>query len=185
MTVCGISATLGKKNIQNGLKILALATALSLVTAVFDRITGSEICIKFGILHFLAFAMIISYVSKKLPFPVLILLAAASYALGKYFLSIYVNSPFLFPLGLRTVLFFSGDYYPLFPNLCYIFLGNAAGKMVYKEKNSLFKKQVRIFEPLNFLGRHTLVLYFVHQPILILVLLIISMFSKSLNFVYI
>ncbi len=184
MTVCGISATIGKRNIQNGLKLLALATALSIATAVFDRVTGSEICIKFGILHFLGFAMIISYFCKKLPVPVLFLLAAVSYALGKYFLSFFVNSPFLFPLGLRTRLFFSGDYYPLFPNLCYVFLGNALGKVLYKEKKSVFKKQFKVFEPLRFLGRHTLVIYFVHQPLMLLILIIISFFLKNFNFIY-
>ena len=184
MTVCGVSATIGKRNVQNGFRLLALATALSLVTAIFDRITGSEICIKFGILHFLAFAMIVSYFSKKLPVPVLVLLSFASFLLGKCFLSRFVNFPLLFPFGLRTREFFSGDYYPLFPNLSYIFFGNAVGKMLYKEKKSVFKKSVKGFDVFNFLGRNTLVLYFIHQPILILILIFISLFSKGLSFVY-
>lgn len=184
MIVCGVSATIGKRNIKNGLRLFALAMVLTIVTAIFDRIAGTEICIKFGILHFLGLSMIISYFSKRLPVPILLLFAVGSFALGKYFSGIFVNTPFLFPFGLRTRLFFSGDYYPLFPNLCYVFLGNTIGKVLYNEKRSIFQKTFKAFEPFNFLGRHTLVLYFVHQPVLILILLIISLFSKDLSFVY-
>lgn len=183
MTVCGISATLGKRNVQNGLRLFALAMALTAATAVFDRVAGTEVCIKFGILHFLSLAMMISQGTKKLPVPVLLIASVFAFALGKYFSGIFVNTPLLFPLGLRTRLFFSGDYYPLFPNLGFVFLGNALGKILYKERKSVFKKKFRFSEVLCLPGRHTLVLYFVHQPIIILFLFLISLFPNSLHFV--
>lgn len=178
MTVCGISTTIGKRNIKNGLRLLGLAMVLTLVTAVFDRIAGTEICIKFGILHFLAFAMIISCGVKKLPVPVIGGLAVACFALGKLFLSILVDFPFLYPFGLRTSQFYSGDYYPLFPNLCFVFLGIIIGKTIYKTRKSLFKRQPGLIKPLCFFGRHTLILYFVHQPIILAVLYIIIRISE-------
>ncbi len=179
MTLCGVSATLGKRNVQNGLRLLFLATALSLATAVFDRVSGTEVCIKFGILHFLSFAMMLSCAVKKLPVWATGILALASYAIGKYFSTVFVDAWFLFPLGLRTRQFSSGDYYPLFPNLCFVFLGIIIGKTLYKNRKSLFKRQPGLIKPLCFLGRHTLILYFVHQPIILAVLYVVMKIVKQ------
>lgn len=178
MTICGVSATLGKRNIQNGLRLLLLATVLSLSTAAFDRIAGTEVCIKFGILHFLSLAMMLSCAVKRLPVWATGILALASYALGKYFAAVFVDAPFLFPLGLRTREFFSGDYYPLFPNLCFVFFGIIIGKTLYKSRQSLFKRQPGSIKPLCFLGRHTLSLYFIHQPVILAVLYVISILDN-------
>ena len=173
MTVCGVSITLGRHNIRHGAITFSLAMALSAFTFVFDKITDSGTIILFGILHFLGLAMILGHFLKRLPLPVLCVLGVSAYALGVFFTEKTVALPFLFPLGLVRNDFYSSDYFPLFPNLAYIIAGIIIGRTVYKKKKSLFH-----FEPrkslLCFLGRHTLLLYFVHQPLIYGILMIIS-----------
>lgn len=173
MTVCGVSVTLGRHNIKHGIQVFSLGMALTLFTFIFDKITGEESIILFGILHFLGLAMIIGHFVKKLPVPVVALLAMCAFAVGAYFEKITVSAPFLFPLGLMTDSFYSSDYFPLLPNIGYVFIGVIIGRLIYKNKKSLlnFRPKKSI---LCFLGRHTLVLYFAHQPVVFGVIFIVS-----------
>ena len=173
MVVCGISVTLGKHNIKHGLITFSLGMALTAGTVIADMISDFGVSIMFGILHFLGLAMIIGHFAKKLPSWLIAILGVASYIIGRYFLSMTVSLPFLFPLGLTSYGFFSADYYPLFPNIAYVFFGIVIGKLIYKEKRSIFNSEISIFRPLNFLGRHTLVLYFAHQPVVVAVVFLI------------
>ncbi len=172
MTVCGISLTLGKHNLKHGFIVFSLSLALTLFTFIFDKITDSNALILFGILHFLGLAMIIGHFAKKLPVFALFIFSVLSFFLGFYFRTLTVSLPFLFPFGLTTSSFYSSDYFPLFPNLGYVFLGIIIGKSIYKNKKSLFR-----FSPkkslMCFLGKHTLVLYFAHQPFIYGILYVI------------
>lgn len=177
MTVCGISVTLGKHNIKHGMTTFSLGVALTLFTYLLDLFFDAGALIVFGILHFLGLAMIIGHFVKKLPVPVIALLCIGSYALGLYFDSITVNASFLFPFGLLSRGFYSSDYFPLFPNLAYVFFGIIIGKTLYKKRKSLLS-----FVPkksfICFLGRNTLLLYFAHQPVVIvIVFLIVKLFK--------
>lgn len=177
MTVCGISLTLGRHNLKHGFVVFSLSLFLTLFTFVFDKITDSGALILFGILHFLGLSMIIGHFAKKLPVFVLAVFSALSFFLGCYFRTFTVSFPFLFPFGLTTSAFYSSDYFPLFPNLGYVFLGIIIGKTVYKNKKSLFP-----FSPkkslMCFLGKHTLLLYFAHQPVVFgLIFVIVKIFN--------
>lgn len=173
MVLCGISVNLSKNSIKRGSSVFLCSAVLSLVTFVMDSVAGTKMFfIKFGILHFLALAMLIGYFVRKLPCWSVLLLSAGSYALGLFFESVKDIGNELFFLGLHGPRFYSGDYYPLFPNLAFVFLGIAIGKIFYREKKSLFRSAPPdgIFQ---LAGRHSLLLYMIHQPIVVLILFII------------
>jgi uncharacterized membrane protein len=68
------------------------------------------------------------------------------------------------------------DWWPILPYTGVFFLGAALGKMLYgKKKESKFPrmKSLYIFRPLCFIGRHTIWVYVLHQPVIIVVLFII------------
>lgn len=174
MTVCGISVTLGNHNIKRGLITFGLGMALTVGTVAADMVADLGVSIWFGILHFLGFAMIIGHFAKKLPVWVISLLAIGSYYLGEYFLSLHTSIPFLFPFGIIGEGFHSADYYPIFPNLAFVLMGIAVGKLFYKDKKSLFNSDFKVFKPILFLGRNTLILYFVHQPVVLAVLWLVD-----------
>lgn len=169
MTVCGISVTLGRKNLRHALTVGAAAIFLTLFTLTFDKVTDSDTVIWFGILHFLSLSMLIGHFAKKLPRVVLLILAAVSFILGKYFSTLLVGTDYFAAFGLCSANFYSSDYFPLFPNLAYTFIGIVIGKTFYSEKKSIFARKFRT-RAISFLGRHTLILYIIHQPIVLAVL---------------
>lgn len=166
MTVCGISVTLGKRNVRRGTFVFLLGMALTLGTFAADRIFSSDLLIAFGILHFLGLAMIITHFVKRLPVPAILALAVCSAGVGIWFSDLTVKIPLLFPFGLCESGFYSSDYFPLFPNLAYTFAGAAVGKVIYSEKRSLFDHPGKS-SFICFIGRYTLPLYFIHQPVIL------------------
>lgn len=63
------------------------------------------------------------------------------------------------------------DWWPIFPYLGLIFIGIAVGKILYPQKKTLFPKvNTKYLKPMLFLGRHTIWVYILHQPIFIIIL---------------
>ncbi len=186
MIVSGISGQISRSNIKRGLKVLACAM---IITIASIPIMG-EYYISFGILHFLGSVMILSGIIEKLikndnlRFYTTIALIPLAFLLGDYFAKVKTEIPFLFPLGILTSDYKSYDYYPMFPWSGYFFLGVVIGQVVYKNKKSIFKegtfadsnqglvsgiKNIPI-NTLAFLGKYSIQIYFIHQPVLLFIL---------------
>lgn len=76
-----------------------------------------------------------------------------------------VDITFLYPLGLRTAEFSSADYFPLLPWTFLFLLGTWLGRRIDARRGApLLRKR---FPPaLTFCGRHSLVIYLLHQPVI-------------------
>ena len=167
----GICATLGSRSFRRGLVVFSCGMLITLVTwgMYVLGFTGQEIVIRFGVLHLLGLCMILYPLAKKLPNAALVGIGLPIVFLGYWFASIRVENPYLFVLGLITEKFSSGDYFPLFPHLGWFLLGAAFGKTAYREKKSLlpnFSKEAAPVRLFRFCGRHSLLLYLAHQPVL-------------------
>jgi uncharacterized membrane protein len=82
-------------------------------------------------------------------------------------------SMILLPLGIIPPGFTSVDYTPLFPWFGMVLIGLGAGEYLYTggvRQFSLRPMPEYFTRPLGFLGRHSLVIYLVHQPVIILLL---------------
>lgn len=79
------------------------------------------------------------------------------------------STPWLAWLGLPGPGFASGDYYPLLPYLMLFLCGSAMGRSWRSEGMPEPISSLR-FAPLEFVGRHALPIYVLHQPLLLLVL---------------
>lgn len=77
-------------------------------------------------------------------------------------------------LGFPSASFASGDYYPLIPYL-FLYLLGAFGALRYRQTESVDSTwMLRDWcRPLTVIGRHSLIVYLVHQPIALLVLQLI------------
>lgn len=181
--VCGISCSLSKNNLKRGLILLGVAVGFTLVTALLlpaFGFVGTEIY--FGILHLLAFSVLLyALTEKKLgrvsPF-VGILFCAVLFAftsgisegrLGYGNLinftlpeSLYEHN-YLMPLGIYSPSFYSADYFPLFPNIFIFLLGAFTGRICAERgyPEWLYPKRVPF---LGALGRRSLIIYIVHMP---------------------
>lgn len=171
LLISGVCLTLGHRGYARGALVFAAGALCSLVTWAMYRLGffGPDIIIWFGVLHCLGLCMILGQGLNRLPLWVLVLLALPLIGLGYWFRTFYVASRFLFPLGLMAEGFVSSDYFPLAPNLGWFLLGMVLGRTLYREKRTLFPKVSTAAFPvraLSWCGRHSLLIYLLHQPIL-------------------
>lgn len=165
--ISGISCSLSRSNLKRGIKTLLSGLLVSAVTYIF---MPSEL-ILFGVLHFFGVAMLLFAPLKKpveklpafLVCGVSILLFAITYHI--YYADIELPKSFLlFILGFNTG-FSSADYYPLIPWFFLFLSGAALGRFFARGKvPKLF--EANPIKPITFIGRHTLLIYLIHQPLL-------------------
>ena len=173
----GISSDLSRSNLKRGAKLFLVALVVSLATWI---VVPQELIV-FGILHFLSICMMLYGLCK----PFLdrfrfswwqILVCALLYACtmdisrGVVFFAIQLpdtlfQTSFLFPFGIPGPGFRSSDYFPLFPWIFVFFAGGFFGKLAAGGKFPAFAYKSRI-PFLSWMGRHALILYVVHQPVI-------------------
>ena len=177
--LAGISCLLTRSNLRRGLKTFALGMALTLGTflAMPDQL------IAFGILHFMGAAMLLFALLRPLLDKiadktglwlclVLFVLTKNIYYgnVGIPYLwelplpGVFYSSKLLFPLGLPHPTFYSADYFPLIPWAFLFLAGSFMGRKIPQKKVPAFAQKSRL-PALAFLGRHTLVIYLAHQPL--------------------
>lgn len=167
--ISGISSNLSRSNIKRGLKVLSIAMVISVVSWLYNP----DLAIKFGILHFLGLSMIIYPFLQKLDKYALLITGSIIIASGNILSRINAANDYFFILGLTSDNFFSADYYPLIPWFGVFLFGASAGKILYSNRKSLFKFNIKD-NLISIGGRHTLLIYLIHQPVTIIVLTIIN-----------
>ena len=166
--ISGIASYLSSNNLKNGIKVLLSGMLITLVSWLYSP----SLIIRFGILHFLGTCIILSILLKKINRYLLIALAICIIALGFLIDDIYVSKNYLYILGLVNNTFDSSDYYPLIPWMGVFLLGISWGKIFYKDKKSFFNKEMRD-NIINTAGRHTLLVYLLHQPLILVILTVL------------
>ncbi|GAB6158744.1 heparan-alpha-glucosaminide N-acetyltransferase [Desulfotomaculum varum] len=168
--VAGISCTLSQNNTRRGIKLLGVGLVITFITSLI--IPGSHIV--YGILHFLGSAVLLYNIMHKLHPGLLPVLGTAIIGTGFYLQHTGITgNKLLIPLGLPGPDFTSFDYYPLIPWLGVFLYGVAAGKILYKKKASLFPAAPLQHNIINTLGRHSLFIYLVHQPVILSLLFLL------------
>jgi uncharacterized membrane protein len=83
--------------------------------------------------------------------------------------NIKVTHNYLFILGFYNSSFQSLDYYPLLEYAWAFLLGMWLSRILYKEKKSIFSFTIKS-RFVNFIGRNSLYVYVIHQPVILLLL---------------
>lgn len=153
---------------------IALIAFCAILVSVASYVTFPRTFITFGILHCIAVASVLAWPATR--FPRLALLAGiAIVAVGNVVTLPLFDNPWLQWLGLTTHKPATEDYVPLLPWLGVVMIGIALGDW-------LSIRQFRPLRPLSrvaprwliWLGRHSLLVYIVHQPIMIGLLRVLS-----------
>jgi uncharacterized membrane protein len=147
-------------------RILGLALG---ITAVTYFVIGKGFIV-FGVLHLIGLSLLLIYPFLRLQrmnfiFGILAILA------GAYLHTISVDYLWLLWLGLAPPDFYSLDYFPLFPWFGVILAGMGLGEVLYPG----YRRRIDLLDlsgslpvrGLAFLGRNSLVIYLIHQPIMI------------------
>lgn len=184
--VSGISCRFSRSNVKRGLITFGLGLAFTAVTAL---VIPSQV-VMFGVLHLLGFSMLFFGLCRplldKIPPLVGVLLFIALQILTLHVAygqlgyppfsvslpdALYA-SPYLFWLGFPSATFFSSDYFPIIPWLFLFLAGSYLGVFFQRGAAPHFAYESHC-KPLAVIGRHTIWIYLLHQPILFGVLTLV------------
>ncbi len=174
--LCGVSSRFSGSNIKRGLLTLVVATVISVVTYFMDM------PIIFGVLHLLAFCMLFYGLTgrfwEKLPMMIMPVFTVIGTVVSAWCVNnIEIDSDKLWILGWDYEGFVSYDYFPLLPWIFVFLFGTWLG--YYIKENKFPKKFYTLTVPvLPQIGRHALIIYIVHQPVLYGITMLIKMILK-------
>ena len=185
--VAGCMCAHSKDNLRRAGEYGAVALAIWAVTSV----AAVDVPISFGIIYCMAACTLVAWVLGRLgalprgpiAAAALFLVFLALQGLREGYVGLGALSLELPPglyetsalawLGLPGGSFASGDYYPLLPYLA-LYLAGAAMGAFWKERGYPdWARRARV-APLNFVGRHALVVYVAHQPVLLALAMLIA-----------
>lgn len=161
------------KYLKRGIGILLIAALITIVTWWYL----GEGYIIFGILHLIGISIIISpfFFHRK----VISLYGGMMFIVVGVLLQSVRGPFFLLPLGVHPVSFYSVDYTPIFPWFGLVLIGIYLGELLYPggirgfslpEFSKFFTLPQFPGKALAFLGRHSLTIYILHQPVILLLL---------------
>lgn len=186
--VAGLTIRFSRNAALHGARLLIIASAVSIVTAFFFPGSG----IFFGVLHLLAVCMMVYAVLGKV-LERIHWIPGALVSLALFLCTYWVQSGFfgikglfripvpealtdgsmMYAFGFIEPGFGSVDYYPLLPWLFLFLCGCFAGRLL--ERDSLPEPLYKDYcKPLTFIGRHSLAIYVVHQPVIYALCLLLT-----------
>ena len=147
--------------VRHVLRISACALLVTMATlVVFPRSF-----IWFGVLHAIAVALVLSRPLVRLPLAALAI-GVAMIVAGNSFAAPAFNVPGLGWIGFATTRPPTEDYVPLFPWMGVMLVGITAGHALAARHWAPVRGLARAPRVLQMLGRHSLAVYMVHQPVL-------------------
>jgi len=158
---------LARKFIYRGTGIFLLGLLVTAGTWLYLK----EGFIVFGILHLIGISVMISPLFFR--FKKFNVIPGLFFIVIGFFLTTVTGPVWLLPLGIHPATFWSVDYEPVFPWTGIVLLGMGLGEYLYPggvRKFTLPRIPAFFIRPLASLGRHSLIIYMVHQPIIILLL---------------
>lgn len=176
MVLVGVSLVLASANgfrwlpFMRRLVVLAVAAlAITLVT----RIAFPQTFVYFGILHAIAVASLIGALMLPLHAIAIAVLGVAAYAVGFSWTSAAFDPRWLAWTGFAAAPPPSNDFVPVFPWVGLTLLGMAGTRLALAQRwvHRARPLRGRPARSLAWLGRHSLAIYLVHQPVLLGVLI--------------
>ncbi|MBB4001452.1 heparan-alpha-glucosaminide N-acetyltransferase domain-containing protein [Aurantimonas endophytica] len=150
---------------------LAQVAAAAAAVSVATYFATPNSFVFFGILHHIVIASLIGLVFLRLPWVFAALAATGTVALPWFVASPAFDSRWLAWTGLAESPPLSNDLVPIFPFFGAVLAGIAAARLAQAaglfETMRRWNSSLRSLAPLGRLGRHSLLFYLVHQPVLI------------------
>ena len=169
------------KYLKRGLKIFSYGLLITAATYIFI----GDGFIVFGILHFIGLAIILEYIFIKRKY-INLFLGIAFIAAGILLMNFRFDFYGLLWLGFIPNNFYTVDYFPLLPWLGIVSFGIFLGNTLYENYVRQFKlpdlSNNLIVKVSSFLGKHSLLIYLIHQPVIVIMLYIFGFIDLSYFF---
>ena len=169
LLIAGLRAALARRDPAADARwprhVAVIGGAALLVTAASAMMFPRSF-IWFGVLHAIALSLLLARLLIDRPRAALaagVIVIAAGVMLS----SQHFDNRMLGWLGFMTGKPMTEDYVPLFPWSGVLFLGIAAGHALVASNFAMLAPLARMPRALRFLGRHSLAVYLVHQPLLL------------------
>lgn len=167
------------KYLRRGLRLFSMGLIITGITWIF--FPGQYIL--FGILHFFGVSAVLAYPFLKYEKENL-LLGLFFGIIGFYLKNRTFGFSSLLWLGLTPKGFVTLDYFPLFPWFGVLLTGIFLGNSLYKDGNRQFKipetDKFLFQKPFSGIGKHSLSIYFIHQPLFLGLLLLSGLLDPGM-----
>lgn len=176
--VSGVCSGYSRNLLRRGVLLYLVGFAVTLVTTLWIP----DFTIVFGVLSCFGACMVLTALCDKvldrIPWPVLTALGVilwlvfADFSDGVLHLGVknvvvsLPNVEYLYPLGIQSSTFSSSDYFPIIPSIFMFWAGRGLYRPIARGSfpKWFYASHCRWLE---WIGRHSLVIYAVHQPVLI------------------
>lgn len=190
VVVSGICCQFSKNNFRRAIKLGIIAILFTIGTVTADHFLDLGCTVYFNVLHLLTIGMFLFAIFDKVEqkktgsresrggtmFLLAVLLVFFILTRAVPYYDGVFKTPWIFIAGLEPAAGFSittlhmADHIGIVPWLGMFFFGVVIGRMAYKEKKTFFPgapKAVRVISaPIEWIGRHSLIIYLVHQPLI-------------------
>ncbi len=183
----GFCVNFSCRKLKRSLTVIICSAIISIVTIL----ALPDSAVKFGVLCLIGFGMLImipldKYISKIAPIPAAIIslclflltknvpygfIGFENLNIAQLPSALYQNYFTAF-LGFPPAEFYSSDYFPLIPWI-FLYITGYFIYHIFKKYNLLHLLSTFSIKPLEWLGRHSLIIYMLHQPLIYGVLWII------------
>jgi uncharacterized membrane protein len=174
LTLVGISlvlATRGGLNRGAYLKRLAMVAGAAALVTIGTWFAMPQAFIFFGILHQVAFASVLALAFLRLPTLAIALAALVVFALPQFVANPFFDQPWLLWLGLSRDVPNTADFVPVLPWFGWVLTGMVLARLALPH---LAGSPIAAWQPRSLParivawgGRHSLLVYLLHQPIFI------------------
>jgi len=154
-------------------KRAATIFGLGIIITLASFFVFPQYTIWFGILHLIGVSILLAipFVNRKW---IALITAVIVFFVGGIIVQYSYPVSYLLWLGFPPVNFNSFDYYPVFPWFSFVLIGTVLGNLLYpKLIRKISIPDYSTFRPIkffNWMGRNSLIIYFVHQPILLAII---------------
>jgi uncharacterized membrane protein len=175
LLIAGVSAVLALRQprpMRRWLRHIGVIAGAALLVTAGSALLFPRSFIWFGVLHAIAVSLLVAKPIIRRPV-VAAVAGVAVIAAGILHANPAFDNRWLGWLGFMTAKPITEDYVPLFPWMGVLFIGIAVGHVLVRNGFAWVAPLSRLPSWLRFLGRHSLVVYLVHQPILLGVLALV------------
>jgi uncharacterized membrane protein len=169
LLIAGISAVLAQRQafpFRHWLRHAGIIAGAALLVSAGSWLLFPRSFIWFGVLHAIAISLLLARPLAGRPV-LAALVGIAVIVAGSTYANAAFDNRMLGWIGFATAKPVTEDYVPLFPWMGVLLLGVTAGHALVRTRFVTFAPLARLPAPLQLLGRHSLIVYLLHQPLLL------------------